>query len=71
MSTEGKLYRVNAYAVSAECSARWENERIVRHNGWLWTYEGRMTSDFRYRSYRSVATGERAPWADNELEEVG
>ena len=70
MSRAGKLYRVNAYAVSDECSARWENQHIVLHNGWLWTYEGRKGGNPDYRSYRSVATGERAPWADNELEDL-
>lgn len=71
MSRAGKIYRVNAYAVSDECSACWENRGIVRSKGWLWTYEGaRQGSNPDYRSYRSVATGERAPWADNELEEL-
>ena len=74
MSTEGKLYRVNAYAVSKACSFRLSNTIQVERNGWLWVrhrlvLKGSPKSDNVYK-YKAVATGKEANWRDDEVERV-
>lgn len=70
----GKVYRVNAYAVSRDCGFRLSNTIQVESNGWLWVRLWRVVrggpgSNNVYR-YKAVATGEEADWRDDEVERV-
>lgn len=72
----GKVYRVNAYAVSRDCGFGRTNKRYVEQHGHLWVCEERQPDQdeegpmiFYY--CRSVATSTTLSWTDDEMEEVG
>lgn len=72
----GKVYRVNAYAVSRDCSFRGANRRYVELHGHLWVCEGRQPDHDEddpviFYNCRSVATGNTLSWTDEEMEEAG
>ena len=72
----GKVYRVNAYAVSRACSFRGANRRYVEQHGYLWVCERRQPDQDEddpviFYNCRSVATSTTLSWTDEEMEEAG
>ena len=70
MLEQGKLYKVNDFALSdssIHCSA---NGRIVTDDGYLWVWEGERDGEAPSDGYlcRSLATGETQTFYPEELE---
>ena len=67
----GKIYRVNAYAVSEDCEYRVVNTRYVNQHGYLWLCVEEQDDLDGLFLCRSVATGNVLGWVDEEVEEAG
>ena len=74
----GKVYRVNAYAVSKACEYYTTNKDYAENHGYLWVcvqapddIEEYEEDEEVFYDCRSVATGKELAWTDEEMEEVG
>ena len=72
----GKVYRVNAYAVSKACEYHTTNKDYAKNHGYLWVCvqapdDIADDDDEVFYDCRSVATGKERAWTDDEMDEVG